>query len=338
MRSVLGVVFVLTLLAMVGRTTLAADADGAGATFPFPLYAKWAEAYHAESGATISYQAVGSGLGIALVRQRTVTFGASDMPLASKDLESWGLVQFPAAIGADVVVVNVHGIASGAMTLDGRVLAGIYLGKITRWDDPAIRALNPALTLPAVPISVVHRSDGSGTTFLFADYLSKQSEDWKHQVGASTEIDWPLGYGAKGNDGVAAAVGQIEGAIGYVEYAFALAKKLTVTKLVNRSGTVVEPSLSTFRAAAAGADWGAVPDFNLVLTDQPGAEAWPITGATFILMPRQPVNAAASVAALRFFDWAYAKGAPIALSLNYVPMPDTVVPRIKDAWRRIGAK
>lgn len=338
MRKFIGAMAIAIMFVAGSATAIGADATGAGATFPFPLYSKWANAYRAETGATISYQPVGSGLGITSVRQRSVTFGASDMPLSSKDLHDWGLVQFPMAIGADVPVINVHGIASGAMVLDGRTLAGIFLGTITRWDDAAIRRLNPSLPLPALAITVLHRSDGSGTTFIWTDYLSRQSIDWMQGVGASTEVDWPVGYGAKGNEGVAEAVARIDGAIGYVEYAYAAAKKLTTTKLINRAGRAIAPSLDSFRAAAAGADWARAADFNLILTDQGAPDAWPVTGATFILMPIQPPNPTASAAALKFFDWAYAKGAPIALSLNYVPIPDTIVPRIKETWRRINAK
>jgi phosphate transport system substrate-binding protein len=265
----------------------AAEISGAGATFPYPIYAKWAEAYAAKTGLKMNYQSIGSGGGIAQINARTVDFGASDMPLKPEELDKAGLTQFPPVIGGEVMVVNLPGIEPGQMTLDGPTIANIYLGKITKWNDSAIAKLNPGLKLPDTAIAVVHRSDGSGTTFIFTDYLSKVSPEWKDKVGSGTSIEWPVGIGGKGNEGVSALTARTAGAIGYVEYAYALQNKLVHTKLINRDGATLEPGSKVFQAAAANADWKSAPGFYLMLTDQPGKESWPITGATFILMHKK---------------------------------------------------
>ena len=314
------------------RTGIAADISGAGATFPYPIYAKWAETYKKETGNGLNYQSIGSGGGIKQIQAKTVTFGASDMPLKADQLEKDGLVQFPAVMGGVVPVVNIEGIKSGEIVLDGATLARIFLTEIKTWNDPAIQKLNPNTKLPAQPIVVVHRSDGSGTTFLFTDYLSKVSADWKSKVGANTAVEWPGGLGAKGNEGVANNVSQTKGSIGYVEYAYAKQNKMTHTRLVNKDGKAVEPTAESFMAAAAAADWEGTPGFGVVLTNESGAGAWPLAGATFILIHKQPKDGAAATDALKFFAWAYAKGDKMALDLDYVPMPDKVVNAIQKVW------
>jgi phosphate transport system substrate-binding protein len=310
----------------------ALDISGAGATFPYPIYAKWADAYKKETGNGLNYQSIGSGGGIKQIQAKTVTFGASDMPLKAADLDKAGLVQFPMVMGGVVPVVNIDGIKAGDLVIDGPTLAKIFLGEIKTWNDPAIQKLNAGAKLPSQPIVVVHRSDGSGTSFLFTDYLSKASADWKSKVGANTAVEWPVGIGAKGNEGVANNVGQTKGSIGYVEYAYAKQNKLAHTKMVNKEGKPVDPTSASFTAAAAAADWQGTPGFALVLTDEPGAGSWPITGATFILMHKQPQDAAASAEALKFFDWAYSKGDKMAGELDYIPMPDNVVAAVKKVW------
>jgi phosphate transport system substrate-binding protein len=310
----------------------ALDISGAGATFPYPIYAKWADAYKKETGNGLNYQSIGSGGGIKQIQAKTVTFGASDMPLKAADLDKAGLVQFPMVMGGVVPVVNIDGIKAGDLVIDGPTLAKIFLGEIKTWNDPAIQKLNAGAKLPNQPIVVVHRSDGSGTSFLFTDYLSKASADWKSKVGANTAVEWPVGIGAKGNEGVANNVGQTKGSIGYVEYAYAKQNKLAHTKMVNKEGKPVDPTSASFTAAAAAADWQGTPGFALVLTDEPGAGSWPITGATFILMHKQPQDAAASAEALKFFDWAYSKGDKMAEELDYIPMPDNVVAAVKKVW------
>jgi phosphate transport system substrate-binding protein len=311
---------------------VAIDISGAGATFPYPIYAKWADAYKKETNNGLNYQSIGSGGGIKQISAKTVTFGASDMPLKAEQLEKDGLVQFPTVLGGVVPVINVEGIKPGDVVLDGAVLGDIFLGKIKTWNDPAIQKLNAAAKLPAQPIVVVHRSDGSGTTFLFTDYLSKVNAEWKSKVGANTAVEWPVGIGAKGNEGVANNVGQTKGSIGYVEYAYAKQNKLTNTKLINKDGKSVAPTAESFMAAAANANWEGTPGFGVVLTNEPGAESWPLAGATFILMHKTAQDAAASREALKFFDWAYAKGDKMAEDLDYVPMPDKVVGAIKKSW------
>ena len=308
----------------------AADISGAGATFPYPLYAKWADAYKKETGIGLNYQSIGSGGGIKQIQASTVTFGASDMPLKPEELEKHGLIQFPTVLGGVVPVVNIE--TDGEIVLDGSTLAKIFSGDVKRWDDTAIRQLNPDRVLPNQAIAVVRRSDGSGTTFIFTDYLSKASSDWKSKIGASTAVQWPSGIGAKGNEGVATMVKQTKGAIGYVEYAYAKQNKLKFAKLLNREGKPVAPDTTSFQAAAASADWSGMAGFGVVLTDQPGAGAWPITGATFILMHKQPRDPAAASEALKFFAWAYAKGGSMAEELDYVPMPAAVAGAVQKMW------
>ena len=324
-------------IAFAATAAVAADISGAGATFPYPIYAKWAQAYKGVSGVGLNYQSIGSGGGIAQIKARTVTFGASDMPLPTKQLEAAGLVQFPTVIGGIVAVYNVPGVAAGQLVLDGPTLANIYLGHIVRWDDPAIKKLNPGVNLPSQAIAVVHRSDGSGTTFVYSTYLSRVSNEWKTNVGANTSVDWPLGIGAKGNEGVAGNVAQTAGSIGYVEYAYALQNHLKYARMQNKDGKIVEPSLATFGAAGAHADWAnaAQNSFYIILVDQPGADSWPITATTYILMYKQPSDPAASAETLKFFKWAYANGDDMAKSLIYVPLPDNAVQAIQASWKQI---
>jgi phosphate transport system substrate-binding protein len=310
----------------------AADISGAGATFPYPIYAKWADAYKKETGIGINYQSIGSGGGIKQIQAKTVTFGATDMPLKPAQLDKDGLVQFPTVMGGVVPVINADGIKPGELTLDGPTLAKLFLGEIKTWNDPVIQKLNPNAKLPAQPVVVVHRSDGSGTTFLFADYLSKVSPKWKDDVGAATAVEWPTGLGAKGNEGVANNVAQMKGAIGYVEYAYAKQNNMLHVKMINKDGEAVEPTADSFMAAAANANWEGTPGFGVVLTDGAGAKAWPIAGATFILMHKQPRDPAAAAEVLKFFNWAYTKGDQMALELDYVPMPDQVVGPIQKMW------
>jgi phosphate transport system substrate-binding protein len=310
----------------------ALDISGAGATFPYPIYAKWADAYKKETGNGLNYQSIGSGGGIKQIQNKTVTFGASDMPLKPDDVKKWGLVQFPTVVGGDIPVVNLDGIKSGDLKLDGTTLARIFLGEITKWDDPAIKKLNPNDKLPPDAIVVVHRSDGSGTTFIWTDYLSKVSPEWKSKVGANTSVEWPAGIGAKGNEGVANNVANTKGSIGYVEYAYAKQNNMTTVNMINKDGKTVAPSAAAFQAAAANADWEKADSFYVILTDQPGATTWPIAGATFILIYQQPQDPAAAAEALKFFSWAYAKGGKMAEDLDYVPMPDPVVNAIQKVW------
>ena len=303
----------------------AADISGAGASFPTPIYAKWADAYKKQTGIGLNYQSIGSGGGIKQIQAKTVTFGATDAPLSGADLEKWGLVQFPMVMGGIVPVVNIDGINPAQMVLDGPTLANIYLGKITKWDDAALKALNPSLKLPSSAIIVIRRSDGSGTTFNFAHYLAKVSEDWKKNVGVSTALEWPVGIGAKGNEGVANNVMQANGSIGYVEFAYAKQNGLAYTKMVNASGKTVAPSLAAFQAGAVSADWNSEPGFAVILSNPAGATAWPMTASTWILMYREAQDAEASAIAVKFFKWAYASGDKMAMDLDYVPMPDSVV-------------
>jgi phosphate transport system substrate-binding protein len=309
--------------------------SGAGATFPFPIYSRWAAAYRDETGNALNYQSIGSGGGIRQIQEKTVTFGATDMPLQPEELEKHGLLQFPTVIGGDVVVVNLPGIESGELTLDGQALANIFLGEITLWNDQAITNLNPDAELPDLPIVVVHRSDGSGTTFIFTDYLSKVSPQWAERVGAATAVDWPVGIGAKGNEGVAGNVGRSIGAIGYVEYAYASEAGLTYTRMINRDGNAVSPSTDSFMAAAAGASWDASQGFGTLLNHQPGANSWPMAGATFILVYKQPDDPAATAEALKFFDWAYANGDDMASELHFVPLPAELTREIQENWRHV---
>lgn len=314
-------------------TAVAADITGAGATFPYPIYAKWADAYKKTTGVGLNYQSIGSGGGIKQITAKTVDFGASDMPLKPQELEKSGLVQFPTVIGGDVPVVNLKGIKPGQLKLTGPVLADIYLGKIKKWNDHAITALNPGTALQAGDITVVHRSDGSGTTFIWTNYLSKVSPEWKEKVGEGTAVNWPAGVGGKGNEGVASYVQRIAGSIGYVEYAYVLQNKMAYALVKNRDGQFVAPSSKTFQAAAAGADWNAAPGMYLILTDAAGKDSWPIAGATFILMHQVQEKPENAKEVLNFFDWAYTKGDRLAQELDYVPMPDKVVALIQSSWK-----
>ena len=308
----------------------AQDVTGAGASFPAPLYAKWASDYHKATGAKINYQSVGSGAGIKQIEAKTVDFGASDMPLKDEDLAQKGLVQFPTVIGGVIPVVNIPGVAPGQLRLNGAVLADIFLGKIGKWSDPAIAALNPGVKLPDAAIAPVRRADGSGTTFIFTNYLSKVSPEWKSKVGEGTAVNWPTGAGGKGNEGVAAFVGRLPNSIGYVEYAYVKQNKMTYALMQNAEGKFVAPDDTAFKAAAAGADWA--KSFYQILTNQPGAGSWPITGATFILMHKQQDKPAQATAALKFFDWAYKNGDKTADELDYVPMPGSVKTQITKLW------
>jgi phosphate transport system substrate-binding protein len=310
----------------------ALDISGAGATFPYPIYAKWADAYKKETGNGMNYQSIGSGGGIKQIQSKTVTFGASDMPLKPEELTKSGLVQFPTVVGGDVPVVNLEGVKAGDLKLDGPTLAKIFLGDIKSWDDAAIAKLNPSVKLPKMAIVVVHRSDGSGTTFIWTDYLSKVSPDWKTKVGASTSVEWPAGIGAKGNEGVANNVANTKGSIGYVEYAYAIQNKMASVNMINKDGKSVPPSAEAFQAAAANADWEKSDHYYVILTDQPGAASWPIAGATFILIHTQPQDPAAATEALKFFAWAYKNGSKMAEDLDYVPMPAKVVTSIERMW------
>ena len=333
--------FVKTIVAagLVAASTsaMAADITGAGATFPFPIYSKWADAYKKETGNGLNYQSIGSGGGIKQIEAKTVTFGATDMPLKVEQLEKDGLVQWPMVMGAIVPVVNLEGVKPGELVFDGDTLANIYLGKITKWDDPAIKKLNPNVKLPTDAITVVRRSDGSGTTFIFSTFLSRVNADWKSSVGAATAIDWPVGIGAKGNEGVAGNVAQTAGAIGYVEYAYAKQNHLSSINMVNRDGKTVSPTVDSFKAAAAGADWtgAANSGFYIILVDQAGAASWPITATTYILVYKQPVDPAATADALKFFKWTHANGGPAALALDYVPLPPNAIQAIENSWKQI---
>ena len=309
------------------------EATGAGASFPAPLYSKWASDYNKATGVKINYQSVGSGAGLRQIEAKTVDFGASDAPLKDEDLNKKGLVQFPTVIGGVVPVVNIKGIAPGQIKLSGQVLGDIYLGKISNWSDPAIKALNPGVALPDASIAPVRRADGSGTSFIFTNYLSKVNAEWKSKVGEGTAVNWPTGAGGKGNEGVAAFVGRLPNSIGYVEYAYVKQNKMTYVQMQNAEGQFVSPDDSAFKAAAAGADWA--KSFYQILTNQPGKESWPITGATFILMQKsqeKPVQAATS---LKFFEWAYKTGDKTASDLDYVPMPDSVNETILKSWAAI---
>jgi phosphate transport system substrate-binding protein len=310
----------------------ALDISGAGATFPYPVYAKWADTYKKETGIGLNYQSIGSGGGIKQIKAKTVTFGASDAPLSGKELAESGLVQFPMVMGGIVPVLNVEGIKPGDLVIDGPALAKIFLGEIKSWDDPALQKLNPNAKLPKQAIVIVHRSDGSGTTFNFTYYLSEVSADWKSKVGTNTAVEWPAGIGAKGNEGVANNVANTKGSIGYVEYAYAKQNKLTFTKMINKDGKTVAPTSATFQAAAANAKWDSQPGYGVILANQPGAESWPMTAATWILIHARPPDPVAAAEALKFFSWAYDKGAKMAEELDYVPMPAQVVASVKKTW------
>ncbi|MEO6423303.1 MAG: phosphate ABC transporter substrate-binding protein PstS [Candidatus Nitrotoga sp.] len=326
------------IFGLIASLFLAANASainltGAGATFPYPIYAKWADTYKTKTGISVNYQSIGSGGGIKQIIAKTVDFGASDMPLKPEELEKNGLMQFPAVMGGVVPVIKVAGIAPGQFKLDGTVLADIFLGKITKWNDPALVALNPGTKLPNKTITVVHRSDGSGTTFIFTNYLSKVSPAWKSVVGEGSAVSWKTGTGGKGNEGVASYVQRINNSIGYVEYAYALQNKMTYAQLKNHNGEFVKPNDTSFRAAAANADWKKASGFYELLTNEPGKESWPITGATFILMQKTQGNPETAKAVLKFFDWAFINGGKMAEALDYVPMPENVQQLVRTAWK-----
>ncbi|BCK87226.1 phosphate-binding protein PstS [Sideroxyarcus emersonii] len=311
----------------------AGDITGAGATFPYPIYAKWAEAYKAQANIGMNYQSIGSGGGIKQIEAKTVDFGASDMPLKPEDLEKNGLMQFPTVMGGDVPVYNLNDVGAGELKFTGPLLADIFLGKVTKWNDPAIAAINPGVKLPDQDITVVHRSDGSGTTFIWTNYLSKVSSEWSKKVGEGTAVNWPVGTGGKGNEGVASYVMRLKGSIGYVEYAYALQNKMAYGQLKNKDGRFVKPEDTSFKAAAANADWSKAPGMYLLLTEQAGKDSWPITGATFILMHTTQDKPDSAKEVLKFFDWAYENGDKLAADLDYVPMPDSVVKLIHAAWK-----
>lgn len=321
-----------TVLGLAG-SALAQDVTGAGASFPAPIYAKWADAYHKASGARINYQSVGSGAGIKQIKAKTVDFGASDMPLKDEELAADGLLQFPTVIGGVVPVVNVKGIAPGQLKLTGQVLGDIFLGKVAKWNDAAIAGLNPGVALPDADIAVVRRADGSGTTFIFTNYLSKVNAEWKGKVGEGTAVNWPTGAGGKGNEGVASYVQRLPNSIGYVEYAYAKQNKMAHVLLKNRDGVFVAPDDVNFKAAAANADW--TRTFYQVLTEQPGKESWPLTGATFILMHKAQAKPEQASSALKFFDWSYANGDKMAAELEYVPLPDSVKALVRKQWAEV---
>ena len=328
--------FIKTIVAVglmaASTSAFAADITGAGATFPFPIYSKWADAYKKETGNGLNYQSIGSGGGIKQIQAKTVTFGATDAPLKAEQLEKDGLAQWPMVMGAIVPVVNIEGVKPGELVFDGETLANVYLGKITKWDDAAIKKLNPNVKLPSEAITVVRRSDGSGTTFNFTNYLAKASADWKSKVGEGTAVEWPVGVGAKGNEGVSGNISQTKNSIGYVEYAYAKQNKLTYTGLVNKAGKAVQPTVEAFQAAASNADWAKAPGYYVILTDQPGEKSWPITAATFILMHKSATDKAASQEAIKFFRWAFKNGGKMAEELDYIPMPDSVVQQVEKTW------
>jgi phosphate transport system substrate-binding protein len=319
--------------ALVMTTSFAADMTGAGATFPYPIYAKWAEGYKAATGNGLNYQSVGSGAGIKQIKAKTVDFGASDMPLKADELDKEGLMQFPAIMGGVVAVVNVEGVTPGQLKMTGPVLADIYMGKITKWNAAPIAALNPGVKLPDTEITVVHRADSSGTSFLWTDFLAKTSPAWKESIGSGTTVKWAVGVGGKGNEGVAANVQRIKGSIGYVEWAYAKKNKLAHTQLRNKEGVDLQPSDDVFKAAAANAEWNKTPGFGVVLTDGAGKQSWPVTGVSYILMHKEQADTNKGKEVVKFFDWAFKNGAPAAAELDYVPMPASVVKQVQDAWK-----
>ena len=333
MKQLLATILIGTTAAFASTATQAADITGAGSTFAYPIYAKWAEMYKKTSGNGLNYQSIGSGAGIKQIKAKTVDFGASDMPLPENELNEAGLMQFPTVMGGVVTIVNLDGVAPGAMKLTGPVVADIYLGKITKWNDQAIAALNPGVKLPAEDITVVHRADGSGTSFLFTNFLSQTNADFKTKIGAGTAVKWAVGVGGKGNDGVAANVQRIKGSIGYVEWAYAKKNKMSHTQLKNRDGVFLQPDDDAFKAAAANAEWTKSPGMAVVLTDQAGKAAWPITGVSYILVHKQQADAAKGKEVLKFFDYAFKNGDAAATELDYVPMPDAVVKLVQDAWK-----
>jgi phosphate transport system substrate-binding protein len=335
LKKIVAAVSAAAVAGVATASVAAAVISGAGATFPAPVYAKWAEAYRAQSGVSLNYQAIGSGGGVRQISARTVAFGASDKPLKPDDLAANGLIQFPTVIGGVVPVVNIPGVQPAQLKLTGPLLSDIFRGVIKRWDDKLIAAQNPGLKLPAMPITVVHRSDGSGTTFLFTSYLTMKAANWANQVGANDSVSWPTGIGGKGNDGVAAFVKQTPGSIGYVEYAFARRNRMTHTLLLNKAGKWAVPSAGAFSAAAAGAKWQSAPGYYLLLLDQADPNAWPITGATFILVHKKQSDAATGREVLKFFDWAYRNGDGAAAQLDYVPMPASVKAMVRKTWLQV---
>lgn len=318
--------------AFAAPAAFAQTVTGAGASFPAPIYVKWAEAFNKETGVQINYQSSGSGNGIKAVKGNTVVFGATDAPLSGKDLDESGLVQFPMVMGGIVPIVNLPGVKAGDLTLDGETLARIFLGEIKQWNDDAIVKLNPDVKLPSSAIAIVRRADASGTTFNFASYLSQVSPAWKEKLGVGTTVNWPAGIGAPGNDGVANNVAKVGGSIGYVEYFYAKKNNLAYTKFVNKAGKTVSPETKTFQAAAANADWSSEPGFGVLLANQPGDESWPITAATFILIHKEPKDKEQTEAALKFFDWAYTNGGKLAEELDYIPMPQNVADAVRKVW------
>jgi phosphate transport system substrate-binding protein len=333
MKQLLATILIGTTAAFAATSALAADITGAGSTFAYPIYAKWAEMYKKTSGNGLNYQSIGSGAGIKQIKAKTVDFGASDMPLSLEELNADGLMQFPTIMGGVVAIVNLGGVAPGQLKLTGPVLADIYLGKVTKWNAAEIAALNPGVKLPAQDITVVHRADGSGTSFLFTNFLAQTNADFKAKVGAGTAVKWAVGVGGKGNDGVAANVQRIKGSIGYVEWAYAKKNKLTHTQLKNHDGVFLQPNDDNFKAAAANADWTKAPGFGVVLTDQPGKAAWPITGVTYALVHKQQADAAKGKEVLGFFNYAFKNGSAAATELDYVPMPDAVTKLVEAAWK-----
>lgn len=323
----------LSVALMTAGAAFAADITGAGATFPYPVYAKWAEAYKAKTGVGMNYQSIGSGGGIKQITAKTVDFGATDAPMTPEELDKEGMTQFPAVMGGVVPVVNIDGMADGQLKLDGTILAEIFMGKITKWNDAKIVAANKDVKLPDADITVVHRADGSGTTFIFTNYLSKASNDWKDSIGEGKAVSWKVGTGGKGNEGVASYVQRIKGSIGYVEYAFALQNKMTTTQMKNRDGQFVKADMDSFKAAAANAHWDANKGFYEILTNEPGKASWPITGATFILMHKVQDKPEAGVEVMKFFDWSFENGDKMAETLDYVPMPKKVTDMIRSAWK-----
>ena len=334
LKKWLGAGAVLTLLLSLTGVLHASTINGAGATFPYPLYSQWAYKYNKVSGLELNYQSIGSGGGIAQIKARTVDFGASDAPLTKAELDQAGLIQFPMVSGGVVAVVNLKGVKDAELKLTPDALADIFLGRITKWNDARIKEQNPAMALPEQDVTVVHRADGSGTTWIFTNYLAKVSPEWKEKVGAGKEVAWPAGVGGKGNEGVAAYVQRIAGSIGYVEYAYALQNKMISTQLRNAAGKFVAPTIDGFMAAAANADWAGAPGFYMVLIDQPGDGSWPITGASFILIYKEQADLAKAQEMLKFFDWCYRRGADMAKSLHYVPVPENVVELVEAVWKK----
>jgi phosphate transport system substrate-binding protein len=334
-KNLLGLTGAVAFVAAMAASPATADdmtINGAGASFPYPLYMKWAEKYHGLTGMKLNYQSIGSGGGIQQIKSKTVDFGASDAPLTKNELDAAGLMQFPMIMGGVVPVLNVQGIQPGQLKLTGKALADIYLGKVEKWNDPEIAGLNPGLALPDQAITVVHRADGSGTSWIYTNYLCKLSPEWKEKVGSKTSVNWPTGVGAKGNEGVARNVQELAGSIGYVEFAYALQNKMCHAQLQNQAGRFVEPTFEAFSSAAAGADWKSAPGMYMVLTDQPGEKSWPITGASFILIYKDQPDAAKAEAMLKFFDWCYRNGAEMAKELYYVPIPEAVYGLAESKW------